>query len=357
MRITQEQIEKYFDNECTKEEAETIAQYLQDNPGVLRNYVARDWQQAAATPELPAVQREAMLAAIRKEIFPLPESSRVRTMSRKWVVRAAVAAMVIGACAQVWFLSLKNGAPTVNPASGTAVRNSLPDTVSTAYRIRVNKGREEQTIVLPDGSVASLAAGSTLRYPDPFTGNTRAILLEGTSTFKVMKQKGHPFTVSAGPVLTTVLGTEFRVIQTSGGVTVKLYSGKVRLQAKDSMLKGWREDIILLPGEQMKYDAGRDLVAVSGFEKIVTPAVGKAQKIDDEALVFAHRPLAEVMDRLAARYHTHIAYDRRLVGGMYFTGTVLGTDSLPSILQLITNMNDLEIVEGTNGFIIQKNIP
>ena len=78
---------------------------------------------------------------------------------------------------------------------------------------------------------------------------------------------------------------------------------------------------------------------------------------NNDALVFEKRKLPEVLDLLAARYRVPIRFDRARISGLYFTGTVLKTDSLLTILQVITNMNELEVVEDNNGYIIQKPIP
>jgi hypothetical protein len=43
--ITKELIWKFFRNECTAEEKDLVVQYLEENPGVLEEYLSKeDWE-------------------------------------------------------------------------------------------------------------------------------------------------------------------------------------------------------------------------------------------------------------------------------------------------------------------------
>ena len=68
----------------------------------------------------------------------------------------------------------------------------------------------------------------------PFQNNKREIYLEGEAYFKVAKDKTKPFTVFAGALATTALGTQFRITakkNTPGNITVKLFTGKVAIRS------------------------------------------------------------------------------------------------------------------------------
>lgn len=66
------------------------------------------------------------------------------------------------------------------------------------------------TVILADGSEVVLNAGSKLTYPTRFTGDCRAVTLEGEAYFKV-KKENKPFVVTSNGVAIKVLGTEFNV--------------------------------------------------------------------------------------------------------------------------------------------------
>jgi ferric-dicitrate binding protein FerR (iron transport regulator) len=152
---------------------------------------------------------------------------------------------------------------------------------------------------------------------------------------------------------TTVLGTSFNVNENQAGVTVKLYSGKVMIRPAGNNLKGWKKDIFLLPGEEMKYENGQMLAAVASFrDEIPVLKNGSSVKggVEEEDLAFDNAMLSDVMSKLSKHYHTRIDYRKTELTNMYFSGAVLKTDSLSVILKVIANMNDLTITQTTDGF-------
>ena len=66
MVITKEQIERFFDQHCTKEEAAKVVWYLEENPQVLRKYIMQDWTETDGQTPLPAAASNQMLSAIRQ---------------------------------------------------------------------------------------------------------------------------------------------------------------------------------------------------------------------------------------------------------------------------------------------------
>jgi transmembrane sensor len=91
---------------------------------------------------------------------------------------------------------------------------------------------ELREIVLPDGSVAHLDAGSAIAVD--FAGNRRAItLVAGQAFFSVVRDRQRPFTVQADEVAVTVTGTAFDVRKTSDSVSVAVQSGTVEVSTAD----------------------------------------------------------------------------------------------------------------------------
>jgi transmembrane sensor len=101
-------------------------------------------------------------------------------------------------------------APHVAPVKGTVVAN------------------EQKLIRFGDGSLAELA--SSAAELDVERVSTDAIdvnLHKGRSNFRVTPNKGRLFTVRAGDVMVTVLGTEFTVEKRNARTYVKVTQGKV----------------------------------------------------------------------------------------------------------------------------------
>jgi transmembrane sensor len=347
MLVTRELIQRFFDNNCTKEEADKVADHLEKNPHVLNEYIQQDWNGVEDEAALPAGVSEEMLREIRAVLFP---RAVIRKLGRPmWWAAAAVLIVVAG------LVLSRMGGRHVAVASERPghVKDTTMVPVTGIYRLVHNKGNAAQHIILPDGSEAVLAVNSTLRYKEPFADSARAVELEGEARFTVAKHDRQPFSVTAGPVRTLVLGTIFTMAENASGITVKLHCGKVKVQSGTPGLRGWQKDVVMTPGETMVYTITSGLVVLSGPEK-VAPAVVADHK---ESLVFHHIPLSKVLDQLAARYHKSIEYDSEELSDLYFSGTVLPADSLLTMLQVMTHMNELMIEERSNRYLIRKKLP
>ncbi len=86
-----------------------------------------------------------------------------------------------------------------------------------------------ETDILPDGSTVTLSKNSSISYPGRFKGDKRKINLKGEALFDVKANKNKPFVVEINDVTITVLGTVFRVKNTSGSTEVFVESGSVQV--------------------------------------------------------------------------------------------------------------------------------
>lgn len=107
---------------------------------------------------------------------------------------------------------------------------------------------ELRDIVLPDGSVAYLDAGSAIAID--YRPDGRAVtLLAGRAFFEVVKDSGRPFTVHADEASVVVTGTAFDVRKAPDSISVAVQSGSV-----DVALAGLRESNRLTGGQLLVYD-------------------------------------------------------------------------------------------------------
>jgi ferric-dicitrate binding protein FerR (iron transport regulator) len=120
---------------------------------------------------------------------------------------------------------------------------------------------EIKEVVLPDSSIVNLREGSTITFPENF-GGSRAIKLDGEAFFSVMKDTQHPFTVEAGDVTVTVLGTEFNMKAWADEPTaeVVLASGSVEIRTGDAVE-------VLKPAEQATVHRTTSEIEVTGITK------------------------------------------------------------------------------------------
>lgn len=109
---------------------------------------------------------------------------------------------------------------------------------------------EQRAITLQDGSQVTLAAASAIATG--FSSSARDVeLLEGDAYFDVVKDPARPFTVAAGEVRITVLGTSFDVRVTTGMIDVSLAEGSVRAKVS---VGGRVQERMLVPGEMLSID-------------------------------------------------------------------------------------------------------
>ncbi len=116
------------------------------------------------------------------------------------------------------------------PAPFTITRSGNKVEVATTY-----KGQRTK-VILPDGSIVHLNAGSSINYPVAFSKTNRIVELVGEGFFEVVKNKKKPFIVETGKVKTQVLGTSFNVRAYANEkiIQVAVVTGKVKMEEKIS---------------------------------------------------------------------------------------------------------------------------
>ncbi|MDZ7646182.1 MAG: FecR domain-containing protein [Cytophagales bacterium] len=91
---------------------------------------------------------------------------------------------------------------------------------------------ETREVVLPDQSVVTLNAKSTIAFSKDNWQEERNVKLDGEAFFSV--QKGEKFQVVTGSGTVTVLGTQFNVKDRNQFYEVTCYEGKVQVAANSS---------------------------------------------------------------------------------------------------------------------------
>jgi RNA polymerase sigma factor (sigma-70 family) len=136
---------------------------------------------------------------------------------------------------------------------------------------------------LPDGSTLTLDAASRaeLCY---YASRRQVRLLAGSAFFAVARDTERPFTVEAGDVQVTVLGTRFEVALEGNTVLVAVDAGRVRVRDGSG---GAQE---LIAGQMLRLPAG---------QSAPPQAITAVAPWRDGWLDFQNTPLSEVVERLA----------------------------------------------------------
>jgi ferric-dicitrate binding protein FerR (iron transport regulator) len=213
-----------------------------------------------------------LLTRSQKELHPAP----VRRMHfYRWKV-AAVMLLLAG----ITFLLLYN------------IRPSGDDYITVK-----NPSGHIRMVTLPDSSYVWLNASSTLRYNKTFK-ETRETELAGEAFFQVRPSAEHPFTVRAGGVQATVLGTSFniRAHDSSATTSVSVISGKVSVSGQDRVLD------VLAPTEQLLFNrlAETFTTIIADTNAVLAWKNGR--------LLFQGETFAEIARSVEAWYGVHVEF-------------------------------------------------
>lgn len=148
---------------------------------------------------------------------------------------------------------------------------------------------------LADGSVVTLNKNSYLHVPRYFSETHRKVELEGEAFFGVEASQAHPFEITTGKSIVTVLGTSFNVRTSQENCVVGVTSGKVKLEDINQT-----NQIILKKDEVGRHTYGDDRIIK---HSVTASNLNYWQK---ENIVFRNTSLSRVIDQLSLMYGINI---------------------------------------------------
>jgi transmembrane sensor len=190
----------------------------------------------------------------RQEPALVARAGRVMRLVRVFAVAASLAAIAVG----IWWIGARTGTEQYS-------------------QIRTGYG-EIKSIMLPDSSIVTLNANSSIRIPEEWTETSgRQVWLEGEAYFQVQKKPATAakFVVHTRQVDVEVLGTKFNVNVRRQLAVVSLEEGKVRLSVhgNDGAVLQKATPMVLRPGQvvtvngaqQARISDDKDVTAHSGW--------------------------------------------------------------------------------------------
>jgi ferric-dicitrate binding protein FerR (iron transport regulator) len=350
MEITELLIQKFCDYKCTVDEAEAVSVYFAGNPALLEKYFEEEWLETGngylTTKEyLSAEEYRELLQAIQQHVDQ-------KRNDLKWIRTAvAVAASLLLIIMTGWLFTYQK--------QSHAYSHGLPKAEGNYHwQMKMNTTDKEMKVLLEDGSVVRLQAGSVLKYCQSFEGLTaRDIYLSGNAFFKVAKDKTKPFTVKANGITVTALGTKFWVYaKDNKKLTVDLLEGKVVI--KDVTENELHiNDVYLTANQQFAINKLTNQYAVTDIVATIKNKIEKNAPINatvksiKESLIFTDEPLENVLIKIQNKYKQPISFNKQDMKGLTFTGSILESDNLQVALSVICNMNDL-VFNTEKGIII-----
>jgi transmembrane sensor len=313
---------KSFDNLPEKR----LDQHLERASNGEREELKKIWGMVGQADELPSIpdsELDRLWASIARQttnaaVVDRPPARLHATAARfRWKRPLLVVCMVAGILWSAW--SLRFVTAEVGPGERAELR-------------------------LPDGSLALLNSGSTIRYPRWFLGG-RELVLEGEAFFDVSHDAGSPFRISTFNASIEVLGTRFNVrargSSSHPATVVSLQSGRVRMRSRTAPL----QQVEMAPGDIRSLTAGSDV--------IVTPAIGDLQTAISWLggdLLFTNESLAAVLEEVGRRYGIELALKSENLAQRQITFSLFGPKDVEQVVQSLSGANGLRYRETAGGY-------
>ena len=203
-------------------------------------------------------------------------------------------------------------------------------------------------LVLPDGTLVWLNAGSKIVYSQGFGVKDRHLRLNGEAYFEVKKNEKLPFDVMTKELNVKVLGTKFnfRNYDEDREATVNLLEGKVQLE---NYVK--KMDVsFLLPSEKVTLNKLTGEMIISRAKTI------NAKEWTNDGLFFDEMPLADIVKELNRSYGVKIRImDEQLTDNRFYALFNRKEQTIYDVLDIITATNQVRYkVEGDSILLYAK---
>lgn len=188
---------------------------------------------------------------------------------------------------------------------------------------------ETREVILPDGSVVSLNAGSVIIYPEKFSDTERQVYLSGEAVFSVTHSDSVPFTVSTSDLEVSVHGTVFNLdaYPESPVTAATLCEGSI-----SARVKGGEENVYLVPNQRLSLR--RD-----GGELSVSPVNAS----EDTAwlrgdMCFRSENIHSIVRQIERKYGLNVYVTSGKYDSVLLTAKFVHGESLPQMLRSICKL-------------------
>ena len=186
-------------------------------------------------------------------------------------------------------------------------------------------------VILPDGSLVKLNAGSSLEYHFDQLSKTRSVDFSGEAFFEVAKSK-QPFVITTPDgIKVKVLGTKFNISAYAEDLMVQtsLVEGKVEISTGDA------GQLVLSPGQIASFDKQANKLEFTTGE--VSHQLGWTQ----DKLYMDNMSLHEVCIRLERWYDVDITLSEKILGEkIHYTG-VLKEQTVSDVLDALSRLSSI----------------
>ena len=285
MNVTPELLKRYHLGECTAEEQDAVAAWLEEDNIEIAH------EASELSPMDIANSRSAMWTFLKTNIQEedVSKIANTRGIWRRWIPYLAASVLLIALAALVGM-----------------VRFGAEQTIAEEITLKtyVPYG-EKKLLTLADGTRVYLNAGSTLSYPRSFSGDSRNVKLIGEAYFEVTASKENPF------IIHTAYNTQVKVVGTAFNVRSEPSSTNVEVAVAEGVVHfmngtNGNNFLQLTAGQFAIYDSATASFT-EGYASI--PFIGHWK---DSKLVFDQEPLQEVFGKIEKWYGYKIELSQKV---------------------------------------------
>jgi transmembrane sensor len=223
--------------------------------------------------------------------------------------------------------------------------NRYSKTITTVKQIAVNKGAIKK-IVLSDGTLVWLNAGSKLNYGADFGKTSRTVYLEGEAFFEIAaNKKTIPFIVNTKNYTIRDIGTKFnlKAYPNDPFFETTVVKGEVAVEGKNGNTNE-NNRIYVKPRQVLRIyyrpETNKDTNKTRAFNEIRVLQVDstKLNQYDgwkEDLLVFDGNTLDEIAKILERRYNVKIEMDDTGLKNIRYSGSFKNVASIGKVLDII----------------------
>ena len=319
--MTKELFIKYLQGNCTKEEFDLILFWVKEGSQSISGIEIIEEIWAEFEPEAGSVEK----IKYNRILDKIHHQINLKQNSKKLVVQKASNKN------RVLTILTRVAAVLLLPVLSLLLYTNLSD--NHRYAANLNELEVEAPagsrmhIELGDGTKVFLNHGSKLKFPYRFEGDSRKVFLIGEAYFEVAHNSKIPFIVGTNSMEVKATGTAFNISAYTDDLEVEttLVEGKIILYDRKSN----REIKTLIPGQCLKYDAGKISYSLETGNTLKNTAW------KDGKLVFKNDMIEEVAKKLGRWYNIEVEITNHKIEEFPFTATFTD-ETLPQVLELLS---------------------
>jgi transmembrane sensor len=236
------------------------------------------------------------------------------------------------------------------------------------YNVVMAPRGSKSKIILPDGSIVWLNAGSSVKYPMNFLQGDREVFLSGEAFFDVAKVKNKRFIVRASDLAIKVWGTKFNVkaYPEEKTIVTTLVEGSVSIQKIKNTSRV--KETYLSPNQTAIFfkETGKEHVIDNNnaaLNKVEPkPSMVVKEKVNtilytswkDDKWVIEGITLGDLASELERRYNMNIMFENNSIKHYRFNG-IITNETLEQLLEVMKISAPIDYTISNNNVLLKEN--